>query len=52
VRLTSEDIEPLEMLADTVAALLVDHSSVQRRHRLAARSANGGSGQREPTTLV
>jgi len=52
MRLTSEDIEPLEMLADTVAALLVDHSSVQRRRRFAAHSANGGSGQREPTTLV
>ena len=43
LRLTGDDIEPLEMLADTVAALLVDHAGSHRLRRSEPHSPNAGA---------
>ena len=49
LRLTGDDIEPLEMLADTVAALLADHASPHRLRRFEPHASIAGAALLEPT---
>jgi EAL domain-containing protein (putative c-di-GMP-specific phosphodiesterase class I)/putative methionine-R-sulfoxide reductase with GAF domain len=52
LRLTGDDIEPLEMLADTVAALLIDHAAVHRSRRFDSHAPLGDAAPIGPPILT